>query len=85
MSGGAEDEFERLLRFYSQKQDIYEVHGLFPKGERSEIYSLYCSRSGHYKYGHLPVINEGLMSYIKYVLKSLIQIYQVLHFAKGQK
>ncbi len=85
MTGGAEDEFERLLKYFASKKDLYEVHGLFPKGERSVIYASYCTRFGYYKYGHLPVIYESILSYIKYNIKSIIQIFQVIKFAYGQK
>lgn len=85
MTGGAEDEFERLLKYFSSFPDIYEIHGLFPKGERSLIYSKYCTRYSYYKYGHLPVTNDGLLLYLKYILKSVFQIFQVFKFSIGQK
>ncbi len=85
MTGGAEDEFERLLKHFSSKPDLYEVHGLFPKGERSKIYASYCSKIGYYRYGHLPVINEGILPYIKYILKFPIQLFQTIKFAWRQK
>ena len=85
MTGGAEDEFERLLNYFSSFPDKYEIHGLFPKGERSLVYSSYCSRFSYYKYGHLPVTNDGFWPYVKYFMKSAIQIFQVLKFSIGQK
>lgn len=85
MTGGAEDEFERLLKHFSSKPEIYEIHGMFPRGERSEVYASYCSKVGYYRYGHLPVINEGILPYLKYILKLPIQLYQIIKFAWGQK
>jgi len=85
MTGGAEDEFERLLKYFSSKSDKYEVHGMFPRGDRSEIYATYCSKVGYYRYGHLPVINEGVKQYLKYLAKFPIQFFQLIRFAWGQK
>ncbi|MEO8512881.1 MAG: glycosyltransferase family 4 protein [Ignavibacteria bacterium] len=85
MTGGAEDEFERLLKYFSSFPDKYEVHGMFPKGERSLLYSAYCSKFGYYKYGHLPVTYDGIIPYIKYCLKSIIQIFQIVKFAYSEK
>jgi glycosyltransferase involved in cell wall biosynthesis len=83
--GGAEDEFERLLRYFSKKNEKYEIHGLFPIGPRSFVYSSYCSKWGFYRMGYLPVIYEGLFNYIKYIIKSVIQAYQILNFTYGCK
>lgn len=85
MTGGAEDEFERLLKYFNSKKNEYIVNGLFPPGERSIIYSEYCVKSGNFKYGHLPVTNDGLLLYIKYFLKSIIQLFQLIKFSFGQK
>ncbi len=85
LAGGAEDEFERLLIYFSKKNDRFELHGLFPFGPRSGSYGQYCSKWSLYKWGFLPVIYEGLWSYIKYVLKFLIQAVQIIHFSFGEK
>lgn len=80
LTGGAEDDFERLLRYFSGQNDKYELYGLFPDGPRFEVYSKYCVKCGFYKWGFLPVINEGYFDYFKYLYKLFTQSYQVLRF-----
>ncbi len=85
MTGGAEDEFERLLAYFSKKKEQYEIHCLCPDGPRAEVYSRYCSKTASYKYGHLPVIYENISGYVKYLVKSVFQIFQVMKFAYREK
>lgn len=85
MFGGAEDEFERLLKYFSGKSSEYYVEGLFPKGERSENYASYCNRWGFYRSGTFPEIYLGLWKIIKYLIISIIQFRDIYYHTKGKK
>lgn len=84
IAGGAEDEFERLLKYFSSI-DKYEVHGMFPDGPRKSIYARYCSRWAVFKYGFFPVINDGISNYLKYFLKFFVQFYKINRFLSQEK
>jgi glycosyltransferase involved in cell wall biosynthesis len=83
--GGAEDEFERLLGHFSQKKENYEIHGLFPKGPRAEVYSSYCTNWAFIREGYFPVIFTSFTEYAKYFVKSLVQSFQIIRFTCGRK
>ncbi len=72
--GGAEDDFERLLKYFSQKKEKYSIDGLFPKGPRSFQYSFYCENSFYYRWGIYPVIYRKFTDYIFYLFKLFFQI-----------
>lgn len=78
-AGGAEDDFERMLK-YLHGTDQYEIYALFPEGPRVSIWKNYCAAYGLYHWGWLPVINEGILSYIKYIFKFFIQAAQISKF-----
>lgn len=81
--GGAEDDFERLLRHFALKKDKYVIHGLFPLGERASKFATYCEKYGYYKWGYLPIHGASIVAYIKYVLKFFIQYYQIKRFVSN--
>ena len=68
ITGGAEDDFERLLkRLYSS--DKYEIHVACPEGQRVESFSRYSHKIHLYRWGWFPVINDNLIPYLKYLIK----------------
>jgi len=71
--GGAEDDFEKLLKYFSKLSNRFEIHCLIPHGPRERKYSEYCARTGFYKEGYLPTLYINFMYYIKYFLKCFIQ------------
>ncbi len=85
VSGGAEDDFVRIIKYFYAFQDKYEIHTLFPKGPRETEYSKYSNRSGNYINGFFPVVYEKLINYVKYFIKAIIQIYQFNNFVKKNR
>lgn len=83
MYGGAEDEFERLLKYFSDKKK-YFIEGIFPVGERNSIYASYCNRWGNYKSGTFPEIYIGIWKIVKYFIISFIQIRNIINFTKNR-
>lgn len=83
-SGGAEDDIENLL-IKLKASGEFEVHGLLPDGPRKESFLRYLDRYGNLKWGVFPVINKGIIDYVKYFLKSFIQFVQIRRFIKGEK
>jgi L-malate glycosyltransferase len=73
MTGGAEDDFERLLKHYSNLKDKYELYCLIPNGPRAEKYSDYCNETYYYRVGWFPLLYSGLINYIKFFIKFFIQ------------
>lgn len=83
-TGGAEDDFERLLKYFSAKKKSYSIHSIFPKGDRSEIYASYSDRWTNYRYGWFPFSYDGFIFYIKYIIKFFYQLKVILKFTKNQ-
>ncbi len=83
-AGGGEDDFERLINYFSGQPE-YEIEYLIPPGARSDKLKGTPHRKGNYLWGFLPVVYEGVIPYIKYFVKSFIQVYQFRKFTKGRK
>ena len=83
--GGAEDDFERLLKHFSNKKDNYIIEGLFPPGERGKVYSKFCDRYGYYRSGTFPEIFVGVLIIFKYFIKCFIQLHDLYRFTKKLK
>ena len=81
--GGAEDDFERLLKYFSAKNDEYIVEGLFPTGDRSAIFSSYCQRWFNYRWGVFPEVYVGIFKYLKYFAKIFFQFRDFRNFTRG--
>ncbi len=83
LTGGGEDDYERLLNFFSHKNH-YEIYGFFPFGQRASRYAEYCIGFECYRYGWVPYNYEGILPYAKYVLKffwQYIAFKKILKFA----
>ena len=80
--GGAEDDFERIIAYFSRKPD-YIIHVLSPKGKRFEIYSKYSDKIGLYKEGWFPIMTASLKLYLKYILIGIIQINDIRKFIRN--
>lgn len=83
MTGGAEDDFERLLKFFYEKGAIIDV--ICPEGKRAAIYKNYASNLFCYSWGFLPVIPVSFVSYLKYIIKAIIQAKQIHKYTKNEK
>lgn len=85
MVGGAEDDFEKLLNYFSNRKNKYEVHCLIPHGPREKIYSKYCTKTGYYLEGFFPTLYLNPLYYIKYFLKCIIQTKEFKKFILKEK
>lgn len=79
LTGGGEDDFERLLVFFSKTESI-EVYGLFPFGPRASKYSQYCAGYKLYRASWFPFSYNGILSYMKFLYYTVIQFSQVYGF-----
>jgi len=84
-AGGAEDDFERLLKYFSRQKDKYCVHALYPEGPRESKYADYCEKYFTYRWGYLPTVYNSLWDYFKYLLKFFIQYFQIKNKTAGEK
>ncbi len=83
LAGGGEDEYERLLKYFSEHKD-YEVHGLFPEGPRAAVFARYCYRFGYYPCGFFPVTCTGMFDYLNFFRLYFIQKKPINDFIKAQ-
>lgn len=83
-SGGAEDDVLNLMEHLSKKE-VYQLYGMFPNAPRQNEYKKYLNYWGYLLWGYFPVINNGLIPYVKYFLKSFIQVSQILLFIRSRK
>jgi glycosyltransferase involved in cell wall biosynthesis len=84
MTGGGEEEFERLLKYFTNLKFKYEIHALFPEGENKLKYSSYCDKWAVYQWGYIPVVNDKFTAYVRYLLKFFIQFFQILKFSRNK-
>jgi len=71
LTGGAEDDFVRLLKFFSGKGYILDV--LTPNGPRVEEYKKYSNSLLRYSWGFFPINYRNISQYIIYFVKFIIQ------------
>lgn len=83
ISGGAEDEFIRLIKHFSENNK-YEVFTACPEGERTGEFSKYAKKNYPYQWGWFPVAGEGITAYAKYFFKGFFQIIQFQKIFKKQ-
>jgi glycosyltransferase involved in cell wall biosynthesis len=83
-TGGAENDFERLLSYFSNLNGKYDIHCLLPYSEGIKIYTRYCNESGIIREGVFPTYWCNLMDYIKYVIKGFIQVNEIRKFIKNK-
>lgn len=84
-TGGAEDDFEQLLKYLSFEQNRYVIDALFPHGPRSTVFSKYCRKFGYISWGHFPVIYNGIWRYFTYLLKFFVQFFEIFTFVRTKK
>lgn len=67
ITGGAEDDFDRLLSHFSSMASEYQIYGIFPNGARSKAYSKYCYKFWNIKFSWLPLSKASINSYLRYL------------------
>ncbi|MBS1514221.1 MAG: glycosyltransferase [Bacteroidetes bacterium] len=82
--GGAEDDLERLLKFTYQSQE-FENTLLIPEGPRVKQYGMFADKVITYKIGYLPGLYTNILDYFKYLLKILIQFFDIIRKIKNTR
>ena len=73
ITGGANDEFIRLLKYFSEFKDEYNIYGLFPEGPNAVNYSIFCKEWKTYPTYFFPVMSGNIIHYIGYIKNYFIQ------------
>lgn len=84
LTGGANDDFIRMLKYFSNFKDKYHISGLFPEGPNADIYSIYCDESFKYSTGFFPVTGEYLSHYYGYLKIFFIQRNEINNILKDK-
>lgn len=84
LTGGSEDDFERLLKYFSRKTE-YEIFGLFPTGPREKCFGKYCKNYKTYRAFWFPFSYESIFDYVKYLYFVLLQYRQIYGYFKNKK
>ncbi len=82
-TGGAEDDFLRLLKYFNSLDNKYEVYAIFPKGNRSDAYSQYCKTFWNIDFSWLPLGNARIKEYLKYLIIGIKELYKLRKILKG--
>jgi glycosyltransferase involved in cell wall biosynthesis len=83
-TGGAEIDFNRLIKYFSLKNDV-SVYCLRPAGAEINDGTKYCKNTGFYRWGYLPIYFKNILSYFKYLFKFFLQKKQINEFIKKNK
>lgn len=85
LTGGANDDFERLLKYFSKKKDKYIICGLSPKGTNEKIFSKYCDEWNSYVSGFLPVTPANILDYYGFIKAYFFQKKEINKILEGKK
>lgn len=83
LTGGAEDDFLRLIKYLSQKG--YTVDVLTPDGPRIKEYYKYSNSINKYSWGFFPLIYTNPFRYMKYFVKFILQCIEISISLKNKK
>lgn len=76
-SGGAEDDFGRLLRYFHSQKDKYRIYAVFPNGERAQEYAKFCDQYWNIEFAWFPLGSAPIKEYLWYLLK-MMKEYKIL-------
>lgn len=85
MTGGANDDFERLLNFFHSKRDKYLICGLSPKGENEIRFKKYCDEWSTYTSGFFPVSAKNLLEYFGFIKIYFLQKKEIKNILRNKK
>jgi len=85
-SGGAEDDFSRLLHYFHSQNDMFRIYGIFPSGVRSQEFAKFCDQYWNVEFGWFPLGNASIREYLGYFrkmfgeYKALRKVFKEVHF-----
>jgi glycosyltransferase involved in cell wall biosynthesis len=82
LTGGGEDDFQKLLVYLHDK---YKIYTIFPKGDRGEIFKMYSERFLETEGRIFPFTEFKLKEYIGFFLKNIRKLYSIYLFIKRNK
>ncbi|MCX6164367.1 MAG: hypothetical protein NTU73_05820, partial [Ignavibacteriae bacterium] len=80
MTGGSEDEFQKLLIYLSGK---YKIYTIFPKGYRSEIFKKYSDKFLEIDLRLFPFTKFRFKEYLGYFRRNFKKIIAIYKFIKN--
>jgi glycosyltransferase involved in cell wall biosynthesis len=76
-AGGAEDDLERILKKLHSTR-LFKIDLLIPNGPRITNYKKYVKKIINYREGYLPCFSPSKIDILKYFIKALLQIFEII-------
>jgi glycosyltransferase involved in cell wall biosynthesis len=85
LTGGANDDYIRLIKYFYQQRDKYRIYGLFPEGPNAVNYAKYCDEWKTYPIGFFSICPTYWKDYLYPIKHYFLQKNQVKNFLNERK